>query len=59
MIDSLLRYNTNAPRYTSYPPANLFQEAKSTCEHEVINSVLSNSKREETVELEMDNEKTL
>jgi oxygen-independent coproporphyrinogen-3 oxidase len=29
MIDSLLRYNTNAPRYTSYPPANLFQEAKS------------------------------
>ena len=37
----------------------LFQEAKSTCEHEVINSVLSNSKREETVELEMDNEKTL
>lgn len=27
MIDLLLRYNTNAPRYTSYPPANLFHEA--------------------------------
>lgn len=29
MIDFLLKYNTNAPRYTSYPPANLFHAAKS------------------------------
>ena len=27
MIDFLLKYNTNAPRYTSYPPANLFHAA--------------------------------
>lgn len=34
MIDSLLRYNTNAPRYTSYPPANLFRPATSAQETE-------------------------
>lgn len=34
MIDSLLRYNTNAPRYTSYPPANLFKPAVSSAETE-------------------------
>ena len=28
MIDLLLKYNTNAPRYTSYPPANLFHAAR-------------------------------
>ena len=28
-IDFLLHYNTNAPRYTSYPPANLFRSAVS------------------------------
>lgn len=28
IIDFLLKYNTNAPRYTSYPPANLFRQAK-------------------------------
>ena len=28
IIDFLLKYNTNAPRYTSYPPANLFHAAK-------------------------------
>ncbi len=28
-IDFLLHYNTNAPRYTSYPPANLLKPAES------------------------------
>ena len=37
----------------------LFQEAKSTCEHELISSVLSGTKIEQTVEVEIDNEKTL
>lgn len=32
MIDTLLRYNTSAPRYTSYPPANLFRAAVSKAE---------------------------
>ena len=28
IIEVLLRYNVNAPRYTSYPPANFFDEVK-------------------------------
>lgn len=36
MIETLLRYNTNAPRYTSYPPANLFKPAVSATETERI-----------------------
>lgn len=33
MIETLLHYNVNAPRYTSYPPANLFKNAEN--EHEI------------------------
>lgn len=29
ILEALLRYDTNAPRYTSYPPANLFHKAES------------------------------
>lgn len=36
MIDTLLHYNTNAPRYTSYPPANLFRPAKDKAQIEKI-----------------------
>lgn len=40
MIDTLLRYNANAPRYTSYPPANLFRSAEDT---DAICSIWENS----------------
>jgi oxygen-independent coproporphyrinogen-3 oxidase len=36
MIDTLLRYDTNAPRYTSYPPANLFRTAETKRQIETI-----------------------
>lgn len=36
MIDFLLKYNTNAPRYTSYPPANLFRKAKDKAQVERV-----------------------
>ena len=36
MIETLLHYNTNAPRYTSYPPANLFRSAKDKAEVEAL-----------------------
>ena len=36
MIDTLLRYDTNAPRYTSYPPANLFRPAETKQEIEAL-----------------------
>lgn len=36
MIDFLLKYNTNAPRYTSYPPANLFHAAKDKAQIERV-----------------------
>lgn len=36
MIDFLLKYNTNAPRYTSYPPANLFRRATDKTEVERV-----------------------
>lgn len=32
MIETLLHYNINAPRYTSYPPANLFRKAENELE---------------------------
>lgn len=36
MVDFLLKYNTNAPRYTSYPPANLFHAAKDKAQIERV-----------------------
>ncbi len=36
MIDLLLKYNTNAPRYTSYPPANLFHAARDKAQIECV-----------------------
>ncbi len=36
MIDLLLKYNTNAPRYTSYPPANLFHAARDKAQIERV-----------------------
>lgn len=36
MIDFLLKYNTNAPRYTSYPPANLFHAARDKAQIERV-----------------------
>ena len=36
MIDFLLKYNTNAPRYTSYPPANLFRPAQDKAQIERV-----------------------
>lgn len=36
MIETLLHYNINAPRYTSYPPANLFRKAENELEVEEL-----------------------
>ncbi len=44
MIDTLLRYNASAPRYTSYPPANLFRAAEPS---DPIRGIWEDSNRDE------------
>ncbi|MDR1759952.1 MAG: oxygen-independent coproporphyrinogen III oxidase [Fibrobacter sp.] len=44
MIDTLLRYNASAPRYTSYPPANLFRAAEHS---DNIQGIWEDSNRDE------------